>query len=213
MIALLGGVCAVGVALEKARPLLDGAVVWLLRQKLPPAAQSTFPSWTGPGIERGDCRLAWCYGDAGVAAALLVAARSVNEPQWEREALAIARRAARRAHESAGVKDAGLCHGAGGLGHVFNRFFQTTGEEVFREAACGWFQRALEMKRTGTGICGFSALRRGPDGKEYWKGEAGILGGTAGIALALLAAATEIESAWDRMLLLSLPGADGRGIP
>jgi hypothetical protein len=32
VIALLGGVCAAGVALSKARPLLDGAVAWLLRQ-------------------------------------------------------------------------------------------------------------------------------------------------------------------------------------
>jgi hypothetical protein len=144
---------------------------------------------------------------------LLVAARSVNEREWEREALAIARRAAGRAHDSAGVKDAALCHGAAGLGHIFNRFFQATGEDLFREAACGWFERALEMKRARNGICGFSAYRRERDGKEYWEDEAGILEGAAGIALALLAAATEIEPAWDRMLLLSLRGADGRGIP
>jgi hypothetical protein len=33
----------------------------------------------------------------------------------------------------------------------------------------------------------------------------GILTGAAGVALALLAAATPIEPSWDRMLLVSIP--------
>ncbi|SRR6266536_3468501 len=81
----------------------------------------------------------------------------------EREALAIARRADAREPEIAGVKDAGLCHGAAGLGHIFNRLFQATGEEVFREAARYWFERTLEMKRTGQGIAGFSVFMRDED--------------------------------------------------
>ena len=209
VIALLGQVCAAGVALEKARPLLDDAVAWLLRQRSIGATQSSFSSWTVPGMEREDCRLAWCYGDAGVAAALLVAARCVNEGEWEREALALARRAAERKPESAGVKDAGLCHGSAGLGHIFNRLFQATGEESFRKAAHYWIERTLEMRRPGQGIAGFSAYRAASEGQgEHREDRVGILEGAAGIALALLAATTEIEPAWDRMLLVSLRGGE-----
>ena len=203
VVALLGGVCAAGVAVEQARSLLDGAVVWLLRQRQGDGAVSSFSHLAAPDIEEDDCRLAWCYGDAGVAAALLVAARCVNEENWEREALAIARRAAAREPESAGVKDAGLCHGAAGLGHVFNRLFQATGEEVFREAARYWFERTLAMKRTSQGIAGYSVFMPDEDGRDRWVDEPGILMGAAGIALALLAAATDIEPQWDRMLLVS----------
>ena len=202
VVALLGGVCAAGVAVEQARSLLDGAVVWLLRQRRGDGALSSFSHRTAE-IEEDDCRLAWCYGDAGVAAALLVAARCVNEEEWEREALAIATRAAAREPESAGVKDAGLCHGAAGLGHIFNRLFQATGEEVFREAARYWFERTIEMKLTGQGIAGFSVFMPGEDGTERWVDEPGLLMGAAGIALALLAAVTDIEPQWDRMLLVS----------
>jgi hypothetical protein len=35
--------------------------------------------------------------------------------------------------------------------------------------------------------------------------EVGIVEGAAGIALTLLAAATDVEPAWDRMFLLSIP--------
>jgi hypothetical protein len=122
VIALLGCACTAGVAEDRARPLLDDAVRWLLAQQLPEG----FPAWLAPEAPREPARLAWCYGDPGVAVSLLWTARCVNEPAWEREALSIARRAAQRPAGKSGVVDAGLCHGASGLGHIFNRLYQAT---------------------------------------------------------------------------------------
>ena len=97
VIALLGQACAAGIARAQVEPLLEGAIDWLLAQRLPASgAHSIFPSWVGPCNGREGCRLAWCYGDAGIAAALLSAARCAREPSWERKALEIASRAARR---------------------------------------------------------------------------------------------------------------------
>jgi hypothetical protein len=205
VIALLGAACAAGVAPTKARALLGGAVAWLEAQRLPAHMGSVFPALLGPGIEPAASRSAWCYGDPGIAAALLVAARSVAEPAWERRALATALRAAQRAPEEAGVVDAGLCHGAAGLGHLFNRMFQSTGEKRLGEAARFWLRRALELRRPGQGVAGFSAWDLGEDGTLTWLADPGILTGAAGIGLALLAAATSIEPSWDRMLLVSIP--------
>jgi lantibiotic biosynthesis protein len=207
VVALLGQICAAGMGVDKARPLLDGAVAWVLLQQSGAGTQSCFPPWIRLSrLEREDCRLAWCYGDAGVAAALFLAARSVREAKWEREALAIARRAAARVPETAGVKDAGLCHGAAGLAHIFNRLFQATGDESLREAALYWFQRVLELRIEGQGIAGFSAYWPIVDGQEeHWEDEVGILVGASGVALSLLAAATDVEPEWDRMLLISIP--------
>jgi hypothetical protein len=128
----------------------------------------------------------------------------VGEHAWESEALDIAHRAAQRPPEESGVVDAGLCHGAVGLGHIFNRMFQVTGETRFKEAAQSWFENALDMRRVGQGIAGFSAFMRDDYGKECWIGQRGILTGVTGIALALLAATTDIDPQWDRMLLLSI---------
>lgn len=206
VIALLGQICAAGIALPKARKLLHGSVAWLLRHKATGPSESHFLGRLADSVnESGTCRLAWCYGDAGVAAALMVAARCVGEETWEREALAIARSAAARNPETAGVTDAGICHGAAGLGHIFNRFFQATGEVTFRRAARFWIERTLELRRTGQGIAGYSAYRdTNDDGEEYWEDRVGILEGAAGVALALLAAATGVEPEWDRMLLVSI---------
>jgi lantibiotic modifying enzyme len=207
VIALLGAACAAGVAAAKARPLLRGAVAWLVRQQLPAGAGSRFPSLLAPGIEPAACRLAWCYGDAGVAVALLSAARGLGEPAWEQEALAIARAAAARQDNTAGVLDAGLCHGAAGLGHLFNRLFHAAGDPCFAEAARFWFRRCLEMRQPGRGVAGFSRYWQRQDGADCWLKDPGLLTGAAGIALALLAAATPIEPAWDRMLLVAIPPA------
>jgi hypothetical protein len=201
VIGLLGQVCAAGVARDKARPLLDGAVRWLMEQDGPDG----FGYWVSPGAQRDQARLAWCYGDPGVAAALLGAARDVAEPEWEAAARAIARRAAERPFEEAGIKDAALCHGCAGLGHLFNRMFQATGEPELAQAARAWFERTLAMRRPGRGIGGYEAWQPDAAGSPAWSADPGLLNGATGIALALLAAISPIEPAWDRMLLVSIP--------
>jgi hypothetical protein len=201
VIALLGQTCAAGVAVARAHPLLEGAVRWLLAQQEP----GGFPHWVGPKLADRPARLAWCYGDPGVAVALLGAARCVGQPAWEQEARAIARRAAERPPEQAGVVDAGLCHGAAGLGHLFNRLHQATGEPPLAEAARFWFRRTLELRQPGRGIAGFAAYMPEQDGQERWVADPGLLTGAGGVALALVAATTDIEPAWDQMLLAAIP--------
>ena len=209
VIALLGHVCATNEkklqgTRRKARSLLNGAVTWLLAQQ-PADRTESFPSWIGPGISPAPARIAWCYGDLGIAAAILQAAHCLNNPVWKREGLLISRRAAARPSEQSGVKDCGLCHGAAGVGHIFNRLFQTTGETWLADAARFWFERTLEMRRPRQGIAGFAAFRPASTlrGKKKWIAEPGIVEGAAGIGLALLAATTSTEPKWDRMLMLS----------
>jgi class I lanthipeptide synthase len=192
-----------GVAAESAQALLRAAVTWLLSRKLPAGRESVFPDAWGPNAELQPARAAWCYGDPGIAAALWVAARAAGEPAWEAEALHLARVAARRPPETAGVRDACLCHGAAGLGHLYNRLYQATGAPELLAAARTWMGRALDLQEPGRGVGGF--VTWGPDatGAMGWRDDPSLLTGAAGVALALLAATTACEPAWDRFLLLS----------
>lgn len=203
VIALLALACAAGV---DARDLLDGAVAWLLRQKLPEDAKSVFSYNVAPGAEPAPGRVAWCYGDLGIAASLLVAARAVGNEAWEREALAIAQKAAARSAESAGVLDAGVCHGAAGVAHLFNRIHQATGDPSCREAALRWLDHTFSLHRPGEGVGGFLMwITGGEETTLDWRPESGFLTGSAGVGLSLLAAATPVEPEWDRVLLVSGP--------
>ena len=203
VIPLLAIACRSGVAADRARPLLDGAVRWLLAQQLPAGTGSCFGSAVAEGDAPAASRLAWCYGDPGIAAALLVAARAAGEPAWEDKALEVARGAARRPPEQSFVRDAGVCHGAAGLAHLFNRFWQASGEEVFRDAALSWIERTLEFRRPGEGIAGFSAWHARSGSNGEWAAEPGLLEGATGIGLVLLAAISTVEPEWDRILLVS----------
>jgi hypothetical protein len=205
VIALLARILSSGVAAKQARSLLAGAVSWLLAQKLPEGERSVFPYGVGRGFKLRPARTAWCYGDLGIAMALLAAGRAAGEPAWEREALTLARAVARRSPDSCGVDDACLCHGAAGLGHLLNRLYQATGGAETLAAARTWYHHALGYWQPGRGIGGFlsfSAPKNDFD-QLVWQEEPGFLNGSAGAALGLLAAITAIEPAWDRVLLAS----------
>jgi hypothetical protein len=209
VVALLARVVAAEVPAatrRKARALLDGAAAWLLAQELPRDAEGAFARAAGRGVPREPARLAWCYGDAGVAAALLVAARAAGEPAWTRAARRIGRRAAARSVTGSGVVDAGLCHGAAGVAHAFHRIALATRDAGLAAASRAWFARALAMRRGRGGFAGFSAYLSDAAGAPGWSADPGFLTGAGGVALALLAAtapATAIAVPWDRALLLA----------
>jgi len=192
VIPFLARVHRLGLAQQTVRPLLDGAVGWLLAHMIDTASGPTVPSFVADGVEPGPARSAWCYGDPGVAAALLLAARDAGEPSWAAAATALAVRAANRPPDQTGVLDAGLCHGSAGLAHLFNRMYQITAEPALGDAARFWVERTLET-------CGTPSAWNGP----------GLLEGAAGVALAMEAVSTTAEPAWDQMLLVSTAGPAG----
>jgi lantibiotic modifying enzyme len=202
VIAVLARIEAAGVAAAKAGALLRGAVGWLLAQKMT-GRDSIFPTAVAPNVEVKYSRAAWCYGDPGVAATLLVAARAAADASWESEALAFAHHSARRPEDTMGVRDACLCHGAAGLAHLFNRMYQATGDDALRQAALHWYRHVLEQRRPGVGVGGFLGWGAAGAGELAWNPDPTLLTGAVGIGLALLAGACPDEPCWDELLLVS----------
>jgi lantibiotic modifying enzyme len=209
-IALLGSICGAGVEQATARPLLEGAVSWLFAHSVPTEAGPTFPVWLAPGSEPWPARCAWCYGDPGIAAALLMAARGAADADWEQAAVALALRAAERPASETGVVNACFCHGAAGLGHLYNRMYQATGEPELGRAAVYWLERTLGFYRLARDTGGsWVEGNSDPDQRELWTWSGvEMVDGVVGIALVLLAAATSVEPTWDRMFLVSAPRPD-----
>ena len=202
VIALLACVHRLGLAEATTYPLLLGAVRWLLRHAVPTGTGPTIPYLIAPGVPSVPARSAWCYGDPGVAAALLLASHSTGDAALERTAVALACRAAERPIGETGATDGGFCHGSAGLAHLFNRMYQATREPKLADAALLWLERTLEQCEHAEGEL---TVRPGQARRDVpWNG-AGLLEGAAGVALALLAAVTPIEPVWDRMFLVSGP--------
>lgn len=205
VVTLLARCIQVSIRRRELLPLLDELVQWVLAQR----SALGFPSWIPkhrPAAE--GARLAWCYGDPGMAAALLAAAQATGRHSWAAIAEEVAHQAAHRDPSLAGVKDAGLCHGSAGVAHLFHRLYRGTGNADLATAARHWFLHTLDSRRPDTGIGGFQAwtVPRGQlDGELQWLDDPGLLTGSAGIGLSLLAAVTGQEPRWDRSLMVSTP--------
>jgi hypothetical protein len=183
-------------------------VEWMLSH-LVHAGRPTFPSWVRPGQRSKPARLAWCYGDPGVAIGILRAARVTGNAAHLAAATAIARQSATVPFAETGVKDAGLCHGAAGLALIYQRLFWATGDPCFSRGAHRWLEQVLDMRQGHGGYGGYVLF--GPDRsappwnpktspekpQAVWQADPSFLTGSVGVALALLASISSVPPDWD----------------
>src|SRR3954464_4078713 len=130
--AVLAG--ALNAGLEEAGPLLDATVTWIAGETLEDAP-ALWPFFVGRDVQVVPARLAWCYGDPGVAVALLEAGRARGREDWIELAGRAIDKMHARAYDASGVTGASLCHGTAGLAHLCGRLHLATGRgEVARVA-------------------------------------------------------------------------------
>ena len=195
-----------GIHKEKIEILLQGVVQYVLAQEIDKDKYgSYFSSYaleSTPTIFKS--RLAWCYGDLGIASALYQAGKTLKKESWMNKAQEIMLYAATRRQNLAEnlVQDAGLCHGTTGIGHIFYRMWWNTQLPEYKKAADYWFEQTLKMATFEDGLAGFKTLQMS-EGKPVWVTDYGLLEGISGIGLALLTYYYEIEPEWDECLLLS----------
>jgi hypothetical protein len=202
VIAVLAQFIERGFEVARSRVVLDSALRRLLDGS-PRRARGRFTSWQ-PVAHEPSTRLAWCYGDLGVAAALLGAGLTLGHDEARAEGLAVALDCAGRSVKDAFITDTGICHGAAGIAHLFNRMAQATGEPALRQAAVTWIDHTLAM-RSDEPLAGFPANMPEDDGQRRMVADASLLTGAAGVALVLHAASSETEPSWDRLLLADIP--------
>lgn len=179
--------------------ILAGAIDWVLSARLSDDHVGAFPAMAGG---QTPTRLAWCYGDAGVAAALYQAGCAMHVDRVVEQALQIAAKGARRPFELCNVLDPGLCHGAAGLALIYSRLFEAQGSAELLEAANNWYQRTLQFVRQGKPIGGIQAF---DPRDQTWRAEPGFLEGAAGVGLLLMSRVHPDTPAWDAPLLTSFP--------
>lgn len=199
---------AAAAGFEQARPLLNGAMGWLLAQRKDYPNGSRYGYSISDGNEKAHgSRISWCYGDLGLAAVILLAARLEGRLDWEEAAMDLGHHCAARPLEGSGIVDAGLCHGSIGNAHIFHRLWQATHDPAFEVAATGWLEHGLAMRKPEEPFGGFLAWHaQPPDYKDAsYVPDPSLLEGTAGIGLALLAFLSPHEPNWDRHMLVHVP--------
>jgi lantibiotic modifying enzyme len=207
IIAFLGKAYQADIARDKTKDLLFRAISYVVSQKwdAPDSnSGSFFPSVVFMQEDQpvSGSRLAWCYGDLGLGYALWQASKIIQNAEWEQIAIdVLVHTTTRKDPVKEHVIDAGICHGSAGIAHIYNRLYQHTGMEPFKEATIYWLEDTLNKAAFTDGLAGYKAWHTPLHGG--WKNQAGLLEGISGIGLVLLAAVSDIEPKWDECLLLS----------
>ena len=200
---ILSKIMSLGIEVDLCKKLLLGSYKYLRKQQLKgPGFASVYPSWALESLdEPSNSRMAWCYGDLGIAMACHTVGRTMNDRAIARHGdELLLSSCARKEPELNNVHDAGICHGAAGIALIYNAVYQKMPNDQIKEAAGHWLDECLKMDIHKNGIAGYSAWYHPQYGG--WVKTPGLLEGAAGIGLALMSFLSTKDPAWKEALLL-----------
>jgi len=180
--------------------LLKGGVNYLLSCRMQDTANgSIFPHRIVNGVPDQPGRLAWCYGDPGVGAALWQIGLNCNRPDWQTDAIGILHNAASRRDSGVNrVHDACICHGTAGLALIFYKMAILTGHDELLDAAGHWARATLDHGQKPDAAAGYLFLTTGDHYISSWS----LLEGITGVGLTLLALLDADTLGWEQGLML-----------
>lgn len=143
-------------------------------------------------------RVAWCYGDFGVALLLNRYKQLTGDGSYaDRQIEILEYYLGETDPQSTGVKDADFCHGAAGTALLYWFFYQETGHARYREAAMKWYNHTLAMDTFADGVAGYKHFDPGGYYNDY-----GMLEGVTGIGLVLLTFLSGKKTDWQQCFLI-----------
>lgn len=150
-------------------------------------------------------RLAWCYGDLGIALSLWITGKNLGIERFQNKAIEIINASINRKDLVSNlVHDAGICHGSVGISHIYKRFYWETNNEDYKKMADYWMQVSLNLLYHEDGIAGFKAYKPKEDKDDtQWENGFGILEGLSGVGLCMISALIETPTNWDEWLMIS----------
>jgi lantibiotic modifying enzyme len=202
-LSLMALTMSAGITVPGLEEGVEQLATWLAAQRLNGTWGITWPSaipLSAQGLPSPavGSRPAWCYGSAGVARSLWLAGTALENQHLCDTAVEAMTAVYRTPEAQWGIDSPTLCHGLAGLLQITLRFAHDTGDPEFTAAAERLVEHILSAYEPDT-LVGVRDVE--PDGRRVER--AGLLTGASGVALALLAAATDIEPTWDRAFLLA----------
>lgn len=166
---------------------------WILARSIPTPFGIQWPS-SVVGSRRLNSRSAWCYGTPGVALALWKAGVTLNERRYREASLASLRAMVRRPQVDWGMVDHCICHGTAGNALILCAIGRSAGAQDLLLTGSTLLEKVIREYDEGI-----------PLGYRFYVGEnrepfysASALNGAAGVALAILATATDVDCSWFR---------------
>jgi lantibiotic modifying enzyme len=207
VLSFLAQVYSRGIKQKEIEEMISACLPFLLQHEFDEDPVFCFPTFVDVAPKEKEKTVnshhAWCYGDLCMANALVHCGRPLQRNDWKNKGIDVALKTTHRTFENAGCSDATFCHGTVGLAHQYNRFYQLTGNEVFKYASDTWLRITQEQfYQPGEGAGGyyFRTFNKEKDIFEM-TAQYGLLEGSAGIALVYLSCLYHIKPDWDIFFL------------
>lgn len=154
---------------------------------------SKFPSYADNSGKFFESRLAWCYGDLGIAMTIYRVGNALNNKEYIKLSNDIfLHSSTRRDLKNTRISDSLICHGATGVFLIYSRIFYETMDVEMLHTAEFWLQESINLP----------AFDKHLNGTENFDNDIGILLGRSGIGLTYLMYLNGGSLTWDRSLLL-----------
>lgn len=150
-------------------------------------------------------RASWCYGTPGIARAIYIAAKSINDNENERIALMAMERLCKVQNEKWLLEAPTFCHGFSGILTIFQAFYNDTHNPLFdlaRDTAQGKLLECFEEDS----VYGFRNIEPKDPVRENYEiikcDRLDMLEGATGVALTLLSLIKPVKTCWHRKFLI-----------
>ena len=189
-----------GIDTERTRRMASEFADYLLSARFEHPDMSLYP-YEMNNHEKGkdSKRVAWCYGDLMIGYFFLWAGMSLQNDTYLNEANDILEYSAKRRDlVKVACNDPMICHGSGGVAHIFGRIYEKTNKAIYQETQEYWMDVTLSFLEKSD----FKDIYY-DFGSESTEVRHSLLEGTSGIGLVLISYLQPDLKDWDASLLFS----------
>ncbi|KYH04460.1 hypothetical protein A1704_17345 [Chryseobacterium cucumeris] len=146
-------------------------------------------------------RLAWCYGDLGIATVLLQSSYLLKSESLRKKVIYILEFSSKRKNlEENSVFDLGICHGTMGISHIFKNICHKLNTNTFQDTSKYWLNKGLELSIYDDNYLGVK--KWDPSIKSFIP-DLSLLEGAAGVGLVIINSLAPLNTKWDECLMLN----------
>jgi lantibiotic modifying enzyme len=181
--------------------IIEKSVKFIMSTKIQASdSLSVYPNFATDAIltEVKPSRLAWCYGDLGVANILYNASELLENSDLKSFSSGVLSRcASRKTFEQTYISDVFFCHGSSGLSTFFAHLFYKHQDTQYRDAALHWLGYTLDHSNNSGDLAGFKFNKT----QDYQRPFA-VLEGISGVGLSMLGLVGKEPNNWHKFFIL-----------
>lgn len=183
---------------DEVRSMLQGAINFITDFQYNENSLSLYPSMIS--IKNNDnCRLAWCYGDLGIAVVLFQSSYLLKSESLRKKALFILEFSCKRRNlEQNLVFDSGICHGSMGISQIFKNIFNKSNIITFQNTSNYWLDKGLELSISDD----YTGVKKWNPPTKTFIPDLSLLEGSAGVGLTIISSLSTLNTTWDECLML-----------